>query len=315
MRVAGIIMIIIGSCSFAKAQLSEKETGPVIEKTAQLIKEHYVFEEKGAKIAAHLVSKYKEGAFRNATSPKIFDSLVTKILRDYSQDGHLFFRYDPETASAQKTAEAGDGEDLYFYGPKASENNFGFREVKVLDGNIGYIKLSEINISEKSLPILYASMRFVANTKALIIDLQNNGGGGSNIGSVFESYFLPKNTTLLEFKSRTGKTEIDKTVPWLTEEKYNKPVYILVNGGTASAAEAFAYVLQANKKATIVGQVSAGAANMNTFYPVNGLYFVSVSTAAPTLPGTQNSWEHKGIQPDHVTTPGEEIKFIKERGK
>lgn len=310
MRVAAIIMIIMWNCSFAKAQLSEKETGAIIERTAQLIKEHYVFEEKGAKIAAHLVSKYKEGAFRNAPTPKIFDSLVTVVLRDYSQDGHLFFRYD---TTVKKNTD--DNEDLYFYGPKAAEGNFGFREVKILDGNVGYIKLSEINISEKSLSILYASMRFVANTKALIIDLQSNGGGGSNIGAVFESYFLPKNTTLLEFKSRTGKTEIDKTVPWLTEEKYNKPVYILVNKRTASAAEAFAYVLQVHKKATIVGQVSAGAANMNVFYPVNDSYFVSVSIAAPTLPGTQNSWEHKGIQPDHVTVPGEEIKFIKERAK
>lgn len=304
MKVAGIVMLIMWNGFFAKGQQNN-----IIEKTAQLIKEHYVSEEKGAKIAEHLLRKYKEGAFK--TGP--IDSLLTVVLQEFSQDGHLYVRRDPETAasllSMKKTAED-DNEDIYFYGKKAVEDNFGFREVKILDGNIGYIKISEINISDKSLPLLYATMRFVAHTKALIIDLQGNGGGGSNIGSVFESYFLPKNTALLEFKSRTGGVETEKTVPWLTEEKYTRPVYILVNKRTASAAEAFAYVLQANKKATVIGQVSAGGANMNTFYPINSEYFVSVSTAAPELPGSDRSWERKGVQPDHITAPGEEIKFI-----
>lgn len=303
MKVTGIILMIMWSAGLAKAQ--------IIERTAQLIKEHYVFEEKGAKIAEHLLAQYKAGAFRKATTPRALDSMVTITLREYSHDGHLYFRYDPETAANSNKKEEEGGEDIFYYGPKAVENNYGFREVKISDGNIGYIKLSEINISDKSLPLLYAAMRFVTNTKALIIDLQNNGGGGSNIGSVFESYFLPKNTTLLEFKSRTGAVQVERTVTWLTEEKYNKPVYIMVNKGTASAAEAFAYVLQAQKRALVIGQASAGAANMNTFYPVNKEYFVSISTAAPTLPGTDQSWEQKGVQPDHVTAPGEEVRFIK----
>lgn len=227
------------------------------------------------------------------------------MLQGFSHDGHLYLHH------GQQEAEKSD-EELFYYGPKAIANNYGFREVKVLDGNIGYIKLSEINISEKSLPLLYAAMRFVANTNALIIDLQYNGGGGSNVGAVLESYFLPKNTPLLEFKSRTGGVEVEKTVSWLTEEQYNKPLYILVNGRTASAAEAFAYVLQARKRAKVIGQTSAGGANMNEFYRVNNEYYVSVSIAAPALPGTDSSWEQKGVQPDHVTKPGEEIKVVRE---
>ncbi len=293
----GIILIIILSTSVAQAQQT------IIEKTAELIKTHYVSEEKGAKIAAHLLQQYKAGTLNT----KPLDSVVTAVLQHFSSDGHLYLRKDTTTL-----AENESDEDLFYYGPKAIADNYGFREVKVLDGNIGYIKLSEINISDKSLPLLYAAMRFVTNTKALIIDLQYNGGGGSNIGSVLESYFLPKNTALLEFKSRTGGVVLEKTVTWLTEEKYNKPLYILVNGRTASAAEAFAYALQAHKRAKIIGQASAGAANMNVFYRVNNEYYVSVSVAAPALPGTDSSWEQKGVQPDQVTKPGEEIKVIRE---
>ena len=153
-------------------------------------------------------------------------------------------------------------------------------------------------------------MRFVANTKALIIDLQDNGGGGSAIGEVFESYFLPKETTLLEFKNRAGQADISKTVTWLIEPKYDKPLYIMINRGTVSAAEAFAFALQSRKRAIIVGQRSAGAAHMNSWYSVNEHVYVSVSTGAPTLPGTEISWEQKGVQPEHVVEAGQEIPFI-----
>ena len=250
------------------------------------------------------------------------DSIATKVLRDFSDDGHLFVKYNPtkvqELLAVKKDTSAHSYYDSFFYGEEAMKNNFGFKEVKILAGNIGYIKLSKINLSEKSLPVLFASMRFVANTNALIIDIQDNSGGGSSIGDVFESYFLPKETPLLEFKNREGENHISKTVSWLIEPKYDKPLYILINNGTVSAAEAFAFALQSRNRATIIGQRSAGAAHMSSWYPVNEHLFVSVSTGAPTLPGTEVSWERKGVQPDHVVKAGEEIGYITdliERGK
>ena len=84
----------------------------------------------------------------------------------------------------------------------------------------------------------------------------------------------------------------------------------MLTKGQASAAEAFAYSLQNKKRAKIIGQQSAGAANMNSWYVVNEQIYVSVSTAAPTLPGTEESWEQKGIQPDHIVENGAEIEFI-----
>jgi hypothetical protein len=49
---------------------------------------------------------------------------------------------------------------------------------------------------------------------------------------------------------------------------------------------------------------------MNSWYVVNEQIYVSVSTAAPTLPGTEESWEQKGVQPDHIVESGAEIEFI-----
>lgn len=291
-------------------QPDPKEVQAAVSVIARLIETNYVYPQKGKQIAAHLLAEHKKGVFRNCDNWKMFDSLTTRSLRTFSRDGHLYVRNDPGTVKnlrARDTATAAAfNYELFYTGPEAVQNNFGFREAKVLEGNIGYLRLSEINISAKSLPVLYSAMRFIANTRALIIDLRDNGGGGSEVGAVLESFFLPKDVPLLEFKSRHGESTTEKTVTWLTEPLYERPLIILINKGTASAAEAFAYSLQHTGRAVIVGQPSAGAAHMNTWYPVNNEIYVSVSTAAPARLGTEDSWEQKGVQPDRVTEKGKE---------
>ena len=307
------ILCCLGSPGQAQT-LSREEVSNAVVKISDLIRRNYVFEERGNRIAAHLTEEDKKGTFHAVKNWSEFATLCTRTLQTYSHDGHLYVRCDAKTVKELSTSsgpvvESG-GEDAFFHSKEARERNFGFEEVKVLSGNIGYLKLSEINVSAKSLPTLFASVEFIARTKALILDLRNNGGGGSEIGAVLESMFLPKKATLLEFRTRTGLSTTAETVPWLTQKKYENPLFILINKGTASAAEAFTFALQANKRATVVGQRSSGAAHMNSWYVVNDSLYVSVSTGAPTLPGTERSWEGRGIQPDYSVAEGEEIKFV-----
>ena len=308
--------IVFAYSNFAAQSLPPKEIAESVEKIAKLIEDNYVFPEKGKKIAAQFLEAQRQGKFSKTKNWNDFSALATEILPDFSGDGHLYVQFDPQQVkelnkpASENQTENSPEENSFFYGAKAREKNYGFAKVEIFDGNIGYLKLSEINISEKSLPVLIAAMQFVGNTNALIIDLRDNGGGGSEIGAVLESFFLPKNVSLLEFRSRNGATEVSKTVVWLTEKKYERPLYIIVNKKTGSAAEAFAFALQAKKRAKIVGQNSAGAANMNSWYPVNDYIYVSVSTAAPVLPGTEISWEGKGVQPDFLTEAGREVEFI-----
>lgn len=312
------IFSIISFQSVFSQGLPPGEIDAAIASMAQSIDTAYVFPEKGQKIAAYLRSEHKRGSFSNAKNWKDLAAAVSKSLQQFSRDGHLYVRNDPQTVKdlqnpPQDQADSTPQKVAYnpfFDGKDAVERNFGFREVKVLEGNIGYIKISEINISVKSLPILFAAMRLVENSKALIIDLRSNGGGGSNVGSVLESFFLPAQTPLLDFKTRNGSSHMEKTVDWLLEPRYEKPLFILVNKGTVSAAEAFAFALQKHRRAKVVGQRSAGGAFMNSWYPVNEHLFISVSTGAPTLPGTNESWEGNGIQPDYPVAEGAELSTV-----
>ncbi|WP_317235215.1 S41 family peptidase [Niabella ginsengisoli] len=98
-------------------------------------------------------------------------------------------------------------------------------------------------------------------------------------------------------------------------KKYSNPLFILVNNNTGSAAEALAFSMQQQKRAQIIGKRSAGAAHMNSWYVINDCLFVSISTGAPTIPGTEISWERIGIIPDFEVDEGKEIEFIRSNFK
>jgi hypothetical protein len=299
--------------------ISKSAVSSAINKMAKEIKEHYVYPEKGAAIADHLTGAHKDGKFGSAGSWKELAEATTKCLQDFSHDGHLYVRYDTASSrellgqqkekSEENQASKSDGEesDPFFYGPSAADRKYGFDSVSISRENIGYLHLSEINISRKSLAALYAVMKTVADTRALIIDLRNNGGGGSDIGAVLESFFLPEKTPLITFISRTGEQSTDSTVSWLKEKRYDRPVFILINNRTASAAEAFAFSMKKTGRATVIGQPSAGAANMNAWFSVNEHIFISVSEMAPVWHGTTDTWERQGIQPDCTAVTEEEI--------
>jgi hypothetical protein len=319
----------------AKAQLPSKaEVSAAINKMSALIRDRYVDPQQGTAIADHLNKAFAAGHFAAAKSWGQLATLTTKSLQDFSHDGHLYVRYDTAQSRAllrsEQPVNTADGSqetigtnaglqekaapDPFYYGPQPANYNYGFKSVKIGDDNIGFLQVSEINISRKSLPILDAAMTFVANTRALVIDLRNNGGGGSDTGAVFESYFLPPNTPLISFTGRTGLSSTDSTVSWLKGHRYERPVFILINGKTASAAEAFAFAMQKTGRAIIIGTASAGAANMNVWLPVNENIFISVSEMAPVWHGTKDSWEQKGIQPDHTAVTEADIKaFIRSK--
>ncbi|HTF17810.1 MAG TPA: S41 family peptidase [Chryseolinea sp.] len=298
--VAFLLSFVVASTTSGQ-EYSNKEGNAAVASIVSLIRAKYVFPSKGDQIADKYNKAWKSGQFKDIRDWKTFAERSTQILQEVIEDGHMYVNFDPGTSATLK-APVQDSEtqteDQFFHGADARQRNFGFRKVEVLEGNIGYILLSEINISVKSLSVLHSTMNFIANTDTLIIDLRHNHGGGSEIGAVLETYFFSKPTSFLEFRSRDGKTEISKTVNWLTDQRYLKPLFIITDRGTASAAEAFAFSLQATRRAKIVGERSAGAAHMNSWYFINNEIFLSVSTAAPTLPGTESNWERKGVQPD-----------------
>ena len=130
---------------------------------------------------------------------------------------------------------------------KMAEINYGFSEVKILNGNIGYLNLRMFADTAYAKGAATAAMNFLFNTNAIIIDLRENGGGVPSMMQLLSSYFTDAKPVLL---SNFYERETDSKTQLFTIETIdgkritNKPLYILTSKNTFSAAEAFTYTLK-----------------------------------------------------------------------
>ena len=84
-----------------------------------------------------------------------------------------------------------------------------------------------------------------------------------------------------------------------------KPVYVLIDEGTGSGAEEFAYDLQAMGRATLVGQTTSGAATPGGYRPLSGGFVAFIPMGIVSNMITGANWEGVGVPPD-VEVPADE---------
>lgn len=273
----------------------------VIESLLSRLNQSYVFPEVAAQIERSIRTRMKKGEYDKVTSSSVLAQTLTANLAEIAKDRHLGvgFSYEPiPVATEQKEPTAEDRERMR---RMTASQNFGFEKVERLNGNIGYMELDGFVTSELGAETAIAAMQFLANTDALIIDLRYNGGGVPGTAQLVMSYLFSE--TPVHYHSiywREGdRTEQFWTLPYVPGKRYlGKPVYILMGKRTLSAPESFAYNLQAQKRATIVGEVSAGGANPGREFRINEHFQVFVPTGRAINPVTGTNWEGTGVKPD-----------------
>ncbi|MBS7543711.1 S41 family peptidase [Ancylobacter oerskovii] len=131
--------------------------------------------------------------------------------------------------------------------------------------------------------------------KGFIIDLRNNPGGLLDQAIEVSDTFLDRG----EIVSTRGRNadEIERRNARPGDLAKNKPVIVLVNGGSASASEIVAGALQDHKRATILGSLSFGKGSVQTVIPVSGNAAIKLTTARYYTPSGR-SIQAKGISPD-----------------
>jgi retinol-binding protein 3 len=227
--------------------------------------EFYVFPDTARKMGEALRAHEKSGVYANVGNGVQFASLLTRQLQDVSGDKHLRIEFSPVDSPPgppMRPPPAGD---------------CGFEKVEVLDGNIGYIKLNGFFPPDACATKASDAIAKVADAKALIVDLRDNGGGAPPMVAHVTSYLFAQRTHLNDlWNRRTGETEEFWTNPDVPGRKLvTQPVYLLTARRTFSGAEEFSYNLQNLKRATIVGETTGGGA-----HPVRGEKLDSVSRSA-----------------------------------
>lgn len=154
-------------------------------------------------------------------------------------------------------------------------------EFDVLTGNIGYLRLNSFNFQEV---VMQFDSLFPAifQTKALIIDIRENGGGNGNngfeiMGCLTDKPFYPGKTILRHYYP-TGrqwggveKTEISG-YDWKPYKKtqYNKPIVLLIGGATYSAAEDFVTAFRSVNRGKIFGSMTGGSTGQPVMFNLPG---------------------------------------------
>ena len=165
-------------------------------------------------------------------------------------------------------------------------------------------------------PVFAATMEFLKYTGGLIIDLRNNGGGSPATTELLSGYLLSdESVNLGSWHDREDNVvrEILSTSK-LDGPRYGpeRPVYILTGKNTFSAAEAFAYDMQARKRAIVIGEVTAGGALPGEIRRLQERFLIRISTAHVIHPITGTDFEGVGVIPDHPVAPADALKVAQE---
>ncbi|MDO8379381.1 S41 family peptidase [Phenylobacterium sp.] len=168
-----------------------------------------------------------------------------------------------------------------------------------LEGDYGYLRVSAFN--EKTTDEAEAAIADLRaknpKLKGIILDLRNNPGGLLDQAVGISDLFLDGG----EIVSQRGRDPRDV-------ERYNArpgdatgglPVVVLINSGSASAAEIVAGALQDRKRAELVGLTSFGKGSVQTVIPLRGGMdgALKLTTARYYTPAGR-SIQKTGIQPD-----------------
>jgi carboxyl-terminal processing protease len=172
-----------------------------------------------------------------------------------------------------------------------------------IEGNLAYIRITAFNEQTQgglNKAIAEIKQKLGEKLGGYVLDMRNNPGGLLDQAISVADSFLPQG----EIVSTRGRKNEEG-------QRYNAkpgdladglPMVVLINGGSASAAEIVAGALQDHKRAIVLGQQSFGKGSVQTIVPLSGHGAMRLTTARYYTPSGK-SIQAKGITPDIEVLP------------
>ena len=190
----------------------------------------------------------------------------------------------------------------------------------ILDGNIGYINFSAfdmpVNFYEHQMNTIMTALK---NTKAIIIDIRNHGGGDDMVSRYIAGWFAQERKLFMTVRKRNGPEHNDFGAPenWYVDKQgsyqYTNPVKILTTRWTASAGETFTWAMNTQSQVKQMGDTTAGGFTdvISRELPNGWLYFVGIGDYRNA---NGISEEGKGVAPaTYVINTKEDIDHKKDK--
>jgi C-terminal processing protease CtpA/Prc len=140
-------------------------------------------------------------------------------------------------------------------------------------------------------------MAALNNANAIIFDLRDNRGGAPGATQLFAAYLFDHPEYW--YNPREAPNEDSWTRSPVPGNKLaDKPVYVLTSSKTWSGAEQFCYNLKMLKRATLVGETTAGGAHAGVFHRIDDHFGVAIPQVKSINPFGNADWEGVGVEPD-----------------
>jgi len=177
---------------------------------------------------------------------------------------------------------------------------------KLIDNDIGYLRLRAFN-ENSSDQLIKEISKLEKNNKLLgyILDLRNNPGGLLSQAIKITDFFLDDGE-IVSTKGRKRR-ENRKFFAKKGDRINGKPMIVLVNNGSASAAEIVAGALQDQKRAVLLGETTYGKGSVQSIIPLRNRGAIRLTISKYYLPSGKSISE-VGVSPDiRVEEEGEEF--------
>lgn len=307
-----------GSCSLALGPETGSDNGSVFDYFWDTFDKQYsLFEQKGIDWDA-LRETYRDQAVSALTEDALFDVLSEMI--EPMDDAHVWLSGTGGYPYCDTWEEPGIPSPWYSFslygvrqytGPldQTAEDLVSYG---MLTGrNIAYIHISSMADDLGGLTTLEPWVDDVdriidqyMDTDALIIDIRNNNGGYSANARHIASRFVSQKSLYLKTRTRVGPAHNDfgSVTDHYIEPRgkvYTKPVYLVTDPWTISAAEWFTLMMRKSANVTHIGWRTTGATGMVSFHELsNGWEFST--TIGYTTDEEGRCYEGTGIQPEIV---------------
>lgn len=167
-------------------------------------------------------------------------------------------------------------------------------KASIIDKNIGYIQIVSFISSDMTTEFVEALDK-TQNCQGLILDLRGNTGGLMPNAVVIADMFMTQGHIVSIVDREKQKSDIDaQSKPYAI----NKPVVILIDEGSASAAEILSGALKDNHKAILVGKTTFGKGMIQKIYPLPNQTGMNLTIAKYLTPKGYDI-NKKGISPDY----------------
>lgn len=275
--------------------LDSAERKRIVDNAIANLKEHYFDREAAQKTADALAVHEKRGDYDAVPDPAAFAALMTQHMREVTSDRHLTFDYFQEPLPPSPAAQSAEVSPQYREAMK--QQNCTIEKVELLSHNIGYLKLNSFPDPEVCRVAAMAALTYVNHADAVIFDLRDNRGGSPEMVQLIGAYLFDHPEYWYNPRENTTEQSWTRS-PVPGSELADKPFFVLTSARTASGAEQFSYDLKMLKRATLIGETTAGAAHSGVFRRLDDHFGMGIPEVKAINPYSANDWAEVGVEPD-----------------